>query len=179
MVCNHWCSSTGDVGEFERSVESIRALQITDAYDSRAVAYVVAGDMNDDITLPADTPKVFLWPPSGLPSLFSLGRDLFFPIDNGVFLPMQRGEAGQALKAVDAFQTDGDDATHVGGGRIDYLWTSAALRMRAAEVYDSNDEGLGGLPKAGDPLPKGTSAIASDHLPVFVDLEPIDALRSE
>ena len=171
-ICNHWWPTNDDEGEFVRSVESIRAMQVASAYDSAVVPYVVAGDINDDLADSPDVPPYFFELPSGLPAHYSLGRDLVLPIDNGAFVPLERGHGPQALKVADALQLDGSAATHVYGKRYDYVWLSAAVKFIAAEVYDSEDEGLGGgLPKAGSPLPRPTSAVASDHLLVFADVQ--------
>lgn len=42
-----------------------------------------------------------------------------------------------------------------------------------AEIYNSENEGLGGLAKVGDELASGVSLNASDHMPVFCDIEVI------
>ena len=171
MICNHWQSMFSDADEFRRSIESIRALQVGSNYDSRVIPYFIAGDMNDDLLDPPDTPVEFFQEPAGLPDEFHLGWDIVFPIANGAFLPFEEGEEAQALEVIDAFQLQGGDGTHGSGRRIDYLWRSDAVTFVAAEVYDSQDEDIGGgLAKHGDPLPPETSDIASDHLPVFADV---------
>ncbi len=74
---------------------------------------------------------------------------------------------------LDAKQVDGDYATRPASGRrLDYLFASPLISLQGAQVYTSTDEGkLGSLPLEGQPLPAPTSALASDHLPVFADLE--------
>ncbi|HEY3244836.1 MAG TPA: dockerin type I domain-containing protein, partial [Phycisphaerae bacterium] len=64
------------------------------------------------------------------------------------------------------------DDTYPGSQRrLDYIWRSDMVTVVGAEVYDSADEGYpGGLPKYGNPLPPGTSVLASDHLMVFADV---------
>jgi len=170
LICNHWQSMNDDADEFQRSIESIRAMQVADGYDSRVVPYFIAGDMNDDIVDPPDTPELFFQEPSGLPALFRLGQDIGFPVANGAFLPLQHGMGSQAVTVIDAWQLDGRDATHGSGRRLDYLWHSEAVSVVAAEVYDSEDEGMGGLRKHGEPLAPDVSETASDHLIVFADV---------
>ena len=76
-------------------------------------------------------------------------------------------------RMLDAKQVDGNYATRpTSGRRLDYLFASPLISLHGAQVYASTDEGkLGSLPLEGPPLPAPTSALASDHLPVFADLE--------
>jgi exonuclease III len=173
MITNHWKSGEEDSDEFRRSVEATRTMQVTSDYDSGVVPYFVVGDMNDDLLDSPDSPSQFTALPSGLPGTFSLGTDLTFPILNGVFKPLLAGAGAQDLTVVNARQKDNSDATRrASGRRIDYLWHSTAVTIVASEVYDSEDEGLpGGLTKYGSPLVSGTSDAASDHMPVFADIE--------
>ena len=177
LIGNHWKASSGDVNEFRRSIESIRAMQATDEHNSTTVPYLLLGDMNDSLGT-SHTPDPFTesWynTHSGeFPISYELGNDIVFPVDNGTFKPLQAGTGSQALTVIIAYQLDGGLTTMVSGSsRLDYIWHSDAVTVSGAEVYDSRDEGLpGGLPKYGSALPYGTSDDASDHLMVFADLE--------
>ncbi|NOX57309.1 MAG: endonuclease/exonuclease/phosphatase family protein [Planctomycetes bacterium] len=176
IIGNHWKSGTANVDEFRRSVEAFRTMQATLPYDSTTIPYILAGDLNDDINDSPDSPSEFFVIPSGAPIAYNLGNDIFFPISNGVFLPIQASTGSQRLNVIQAFQKDGSDATRPASGRrIDYLFRSNAMTLVGTEVYDSNDEGLpGGLVKFGAPLAAGTSATASDHLLVFADFDIAD-----
>ncbi len=169
---NHWKASNENTDEFRRSIESMRAMQTVAAFNSLLSPFFVVGDMNDDITEPPDSPAIFSAPPSGLPGSFALGSDIALPILNSAFFPLQNASGTANLNVINALQKDGSDVTFPASmRRLDYIWRSDANTLMGSQVYDSADEGLpGGLPLFGAPLPAGTSAIASDHLPVFADL---------
>lgn len=170
-ISNHWQSANEDAQEFQRSVESLRAMQVTALHDSRSVPYFLGADMNADISEPPPTPLWFTNLPPGLPGTFRLGSDIAFPVRNSTFEPFLSGEGEQEIQRVEAFQLDGQYATHENRFRLDYLWRSAAVLVVGAEIYDSRDENLGGgLAKYGAPLPTETSRTASDHLMVFADV---------
>ncbi len=177
VAINHWKAGTGDDNEFRRSIESIRSMQLFTAVDSAAIPYMIVGDMNDDISDSPDSPSQFSSEPAGLPISFNLGNDIFFPVANSVFLPFQTGTGADSISVVSAFQLvsqsgePSDSTRPASGRRLDYLWRSDAVTIVGTEVYDSRDEGAGGLPKAGAVLPSTTSATASDHLVVFADIE--------
>jgi endonuclease/exonuclease/phosphatase family metal-dependent hydrolase len=175
---NHWKAGFSDADEFRRSIESIRAMQTVEDLDSSLDAFLIVGDMNDDIADSPDDPSQFNSLPSGLPVSFELGNDISFPVINSVFNPLQSGTGSANLTVINALQLASQsseplDSTRPSSGRrLDYLWYSDAITLSGSEVYDSRDEGLGGggLPKVDPPLPSGTSATASDHLLVFADL---------
>ena len=178
VVTQHWKSGTGNDDEFRRSVESIRIGQALAALSSGVDAYVIAGDVNEESDGVPRTPNPLTSLPSGLPGAFSLGADLAAQlsgagIPNDPFGPLQLA-AGTDAVIVGALQRDGSDATRPSSGRrLDYLLVSEALDGPgvAAEVYDSEDEGLAGtLTLAGSPLAASASLAASDHFPVLVDL---------
>ncbi|MFQ5491960.1 MAG: endonuclease/exonuclease/phosphatase family protein [Phycisphaerae bacterium] len=172
IVGNHWKAGTGDNNEFRRSIESIRGMQALVGFDSAVVPFFIVGDMNDDLLDAPDSPSVFNSVPAGVPQSFSLGNDITFPVVNSVFNPMTSSSGVSHVTVANAFQVDGSDATRPASGRrLDYIWFSDAMLVSGTEVYDSQDEGLGGgLPKFGAPLAANTSAIASDHLVVFMDV---------
>ena len=92
--------------------------------------------------------------------------------------------AGQGMEMLAAFHEDTTiEGTYISNGRrLDYIfvseeiWTSP-LGLPAAEVYNSElDDGVGGLVKAGPPLPESTSSSASDHYALFADFHMVDAV---
>ena len=178
VVTQHWKSGTGNDDEFRRAVESLRIRQALQDLVSATDAYVILGDTNEESDSVPRTPNPFTSLPGGLPASFNLGTDLAAQllgagIENDPFAPLvATGGAGATL--VTALQLDGLDATRPASGRrLDYLAVSAAIAGAgvAAEVYDSQDAGLGGgLPKSGTPPGASASLDASDHLLVFADL---------
>ena len=179
-IVQHWKSGTANSDEFRRAVESIRVEQA--AMLGAIDLLIVAGDLNEEITATPSRP-VFTSLPSGLPALFVLGVDLAqalasVGIASKPFAPMVDG---LGLLAVPAKQLDGSETTRPSSGRrLDYVFIGTGYWAWAAEVFDSEDESLGGgLAKFGSALAPGTSAAASDHLPVFVDLSLPEACSAD
>lgn len=174
----HLKSGSRDSDEFRRTVDAVRAVQALGDVDPAFDRVLFCGDLNDDLNDGGNGPATFTSVPSGTPWSYDLGDDLWAQLEgpglaNDTFAPFR--DAG--LHAVDARQLDGDDATRPASGRrLDYVWvTEPLLDGLEAEVYDTWDEGLGGLPKAG-PVPTHSTLTAADHLPVVVDLRwPTDA----
>jgi len=169
VVVQHWKSGFDDDDEFRRAVDSLRTAQ---AADTGSPWVLAMGDVNQDIGEPPWSPDRFTSIPAGMPSGYQLGNDLSGAMGaDGI-----ANDAFQALHAVgldivDAQQLDGRYATRdASDRRIDYiLGTDAVLATAVGEVYDSRDEGPGGLEKAGEAPPRETSASASDHFPVLVE----------
>lgn len=176
LAIEHWKSGTTNADELRRAVESIRIAQAVAALDPATDAFIVMGDMNEEADSVPNSPLLFTSLPSGLPLSFSLGADLqALMTSQGISNdPFQYLNAAPQplLTTLPATQTDGSDATRLASGRrLDYLLASPMLVSGAqAEVYDSADEGLAGLPKYGAPLTASASTDASDHLLVFADL---------
>lgn len=180
----HLKALSGANNEFRRAIEGLRAGEDIDAYiaaNPTHTDYVVLGDFNADVGSTQTT--TFNSLPSGLPTSYSLGTDITFPVPYAVF-PRDAFEiAGDGMVMLDAFHEDSANRNTfiTSSGRLDYLFASSPLAsnaqgVAAAEVYNSvQDDGIGGLPKAGSPLPAGTSAAASDHYLVFADLYMADA----
>lgn len=170
VVGQHWKSGFELIDEFRRVLESIRSVQ---AAESRGPdAFIVLGDMNAELDDPAPSVPVWEYVPSGEPFDFSLGEDiaamLDSGIDNDVFAPLF--DAG--LEVVDALQLDGRDGTREESGRrIDHIFVSSEVEVKASEVYDARDESFGGVPKAGEAPDRDATLDASDHFPVLVDIE--------
>lgn len=180
----HLKAAGGSTNEFRRAVEGIRAGNDIDAYldaNPGHTEYIVLGDFNADVNQSQTTQITSL--PGGLPSSYSLGSDISFPIPYAVFPRDAFEVAGSGMVMLDAFHEDSaTENTFIGSsGRLDYIFVSSALASNAggvavAEVYNSvRDDGIGGLTKTGDPLDPGISSAASDHYLVFADMHMADA----
>jgi hypothetical protein len=133
--------------------------------------FIVLGDFN-----PSSINATFTELPSDLPGSYVLGNDITFPVSYSVD-PLPYFTTPGAVKAL-AFQLDGSTSTFntvfPGGPELDLILVSPAITARPmfTEIYNSaldltNGQGL---PKSGSPLAADTSAIASDHYPVFADI---------
>ncbi|GIK15056.1 MAG: hypothetical protein BroJett003_00200 [Planctomycetota bacterium] len=178
LVTEHWKSGTADADEFRRAVESLRAAQAVGDLDTDVDAFVILGDMNEEIDSVPRSPDPFTQVPGGMPTNWRLGNDLRTILNaqgirNDPFIYLTSA-SGPEVTALEARQKDGRDATRDSSGRrLDYILVSALLSGYdpPSEVYDSRDEGLGGgLAKCGSALSSGTSAAAADHFIVFTDL---------
>ena len=179
----HHKSSDGSIDKFRRAIEAQRISQDVVAYladHPDHVEYVLTGDMNDDVR-DSQTPAQFASQPSGAPAAYALGTDIVFPVPYAVFPTDRYADAGHGLLRVPAFwEGTATPITRPASGRqLDYVFLSPALMISPlgapqSEVYYSDVDAGYGLPKWGDPLPSGTSLAASDHLPVFVDIQMAD-----
>lgn len=181
----HHKALSGSKNEFRRSVEGYRTAEDIDAYlaeNPGCTEYVVLGDFNDDVDQ-SQTDQFFSLP-SGLPSSYQLGADISFPVPYRTFPRDAYEVSGGGMKMLEAFHEDSSiDTTFVNSsGRLDYIFASDTIQAHplgggSAEVYNSaRDDGVGGLPKAGLPLPASTSATASDHYLIFADIQLQDAV---
>lgn len=177
LITQHWKASSNTSDYFRRAVESVRIAQSLEAVDVDRDAYIVMGDINEEIHSVPRTPNPFFSIPSGMPSGWRLGSDLAqvlatTGIVNDPFYHLSRMD-GPAMTALFARQTNGSFTTRPESGRrLDYILTSPAItgRLPVGEVFNSVNEALPGLPKFGAALPSGTSLIASDHYLVFADI---------
>jgi len=175
---HHKAGTSSGIDEFRRAIEARRIVEDVQAFQAANPGddhIVVLGDFNDD---PGQTQTFqFFSEPSGGPNCFDLGNDVTFPVDYSDFPHDRYAPAG--VTALTVFQEDSSiDATFPGSGsEIDYIFVSDAilnssLGSPAGEIYNSaRDDGVGGLPKVGSPLPTGTSTAATDHLLVFADIQ--------
>lgn len=171
--------------EFRRAVEAYRIVQ--DVLRERAEHpdrpdQIVMGDMNDDIARdkdPLQAPQTgsFGTLPDSLPKNIVFGKDLPSPLSYRAFPIDAYCKMNSSLSAVEAFREGTSDSrTHLYTQyRLDYLFVSDTIRgldgkRPVGEIYYSETDRGGGFPKAGSPLPPGTSLEASDHYPVFADL---------
>lgn len=179
----HLKASSGGVNEFRRGIEGRRTLSNLVAYlqsNPLYTEYAIVGDFNQDEGVSQTASFSSL--PTGLPASYSLGSDVVFPVPYRLF-PTDRFSEGD-LQPLHLYQEDSTtiDDTYGTGGRLDYVLLSREIRESpyaapVGEIYNSTrDDGVGGLPKYGSPLPSTTSSTASDHLLVFADFHLIDAL---
>lgn len=169
VVTNHWKSDFYDIDVFRRAVDGYRTAQA--AVAMAATVTLVCGDVNEELDeVAALSPATWTSQPTGAPSDFRLGDDLVSllrgdGLPNDPFEPLLAG----GFTVVDALQLDTRDATRDDSGRrLDYCFVQGATAV--GEVYDSRDDDGSGLPKVGSPPARETSAAASDHFPVIVDL---------
>lgn len=173
------------VDEFRRAVEALRVARDIErvvAEEPDRAGWIVIGDMNDDPARcedPARAPQsaAFAAPPEGLPRSFVLGPDIPFPLPYRVFPLHAYRDAGPGFHPVDATREGSDSrVTHLYTNyRLDYILVCDAFRSPdggrpLGEVYHSDWEAGGGLPKSGERPPPGSSGSASDHYIVFADL---------
>ncbi len=179
LLAVHAKSGQDDVDFFRRQVEFVRLGQAVADVRQRhpGEPVVVMGDFNENTDDPA-IGMVFDQIPADLPPSYSLGSDIGLPLTYDPFYTI----AAAGLTRVEATH---EDSARIGtwnvsaaseGIRIDYVWLDGP-ELVSAVVYDAcRDDGVdeppGGqwLPLAGDPVPCEASALASDHVPVVVDL---------
>lgn len=169
FVTAHLKSGGGLADRFRRSIEFRRladylSAQALDASDN----FIILGDLN-----PSGADKVFTDFPSAMPSTYSLGADISFPVTYSSDVTSYFGHP--VPSQLDPRQLDDVASTIDSGNVLDFILVSPGLAGRPyqTEIYNSaldvsNDDGLS---KSGSPLASGTSADASDHYPVFVDLQ--------
>jgi len=152
---------------FRRAVEMERVKNYLDSESlDGSDNVIVLGDFNL-----LGSPQIFNSLPPGLPSTYSLGSDISFPV-RYFSDPVSYFTAYPLLNPMPVQQDGVTNSTFNGGSVLDFIVVSQALLDRAPvlEVYNSELEGsFPGLPKSGAPLPSGTSAEASDHYAIFGD----------
>lgn len=175
--------------QFRRAIEARRIVQDIDSYRMANPGhdeFVMLGDLNDDIFSAAAQAVSFSSIPSLTSSTYQLGADIQFPVEYRSFPDDRYASAGGGLYRLDLRQQNGVSRSTrpVSGRTLDYLLVSSALKNSplgspSGEVFHSQWEAqFAGLRKAGEPLSAGTSPSASDHLPVFADLQMDDATPS-
>ncbi|MEO0600891.1 MAG: endonuclease/exonuclease/phosphatase family protein [Myxococcota bacterium] len=175
-ITTQHCKAGFDLDDaFRRTLDTRRLGQA--AQRVPADRTVAMGDLNADLAeLQSEPPSPSRWtfPPGGLPPELVIGDDVEailggegLPNDPFVLLD------GFGLTVVDAVQPDGRSASRDSGRLIDYVLVGDGLRASASEIFDSRDESFDdGITKAGEPLERPVSRLASDHFPVVVDLRP-------
>lgn len=169
----HLKSGTTAQERFRRAVEMKRVVGY---FASQGLTnddnFILLGDFN-----PSSTNRTFTALPTDLPTTFSLGADLTFPITYSTN-PLTYFTSNVPTK-LSALQLNGSPSTYdtsrTNGPTLDLILVSSAIagRPHATEVYNSTFDTSNslGLPKSGSPLAATTSALASDHYAVFADLE--------
>ncbi|HMP72159.1 MAG TPA: hypothetical protein PKE55_02745 [Kiritimatiellia bacterium] len=173
-----------DINQFRRAVETLRIINDIDQYRTAHtghVAYIVLGDMNADVfTQPQSVSFSESWfndNQASLPASYQLGEDIEFPVAYAWFPDERYADGHHAVHRSFMTQADGnglysfEDNSFI--SRLDYIYLSPALAeaLPVGEIYNSHHDGtFPGLPKGGTPLPANTSGVASDHLPIFIDI---------
>lgn len=172
VVALHLKSGQEDLDWFRRQVEVERVAQAVALYREQYPGdpMVVMGDLNENVGDPA-LGSVFTGTPPGLPASYELGSDIELPLEYQPFTRMQGLGFGMASATQEGTSRD---ETWSDAVRLDYVFHASA-ELVGAEVYNACRDQGGGLPKAGSPLPcavsdPDSSAAASDHFPVVVDL---------
>jgi endonuclease/exonuclease/phosphatase family metal-dependent hydrolase len=171
VIANHWKSGSANSDELRRVADAQRGADLLDRYVGLPVLFL--GDLNAQVTDGVQYPAAFTSLPTGLPSSYRLAVDLSTQMGSGgivndPFLPL-----APYVSVVEATQFDGDLSTReVSGRRIDYIFASPELSDSAVgEVYNCAQEGLPSLlAYAGSALAPELCALASDHLPVVVEV---------
>ena len=178
----HNKAMSGSANEFRRAIEVRRAVSNIVAWseaDASHTEYAILGDFNDDVS--ETQTDSFASLPSGLPSDYTLGGDVVFPVAYRLYPTERCGEID--LNELHPYQEDSAvDDTYETGARLDYLYFSSDLMENpngqpVCEIYNSaRDDGAGGLAKYGSPLPPATSTNASDHYLLYADINLMDLL---
>ncbi len=178
----HHKSGATSIDKFRRAIEAYRISQNVDAYlaaNPNNVEYMLVGDLNDDIR--DNQTAQYTNQPSGAPAEYVLGSDIVFPVLYSKFPTDRYADAGLGFEHLLAYwEATTTPITRVASGReLDYVFLSPALAHSSlgapqGEIYYSAMDLGDGLPKWGDPLPADTSVTASDHLPIFVDIQMTD-----
>ncbi|MES2923812.1 MAG: endonuclease/exonuclease/phosphatase family protein [Verrucomicrobiota bacterium] len=176
LVAAHLKSGSEASDLFQRTIELRR---LTNYLTAQGLAsgdnFLVMGDFNL-----SSNPRTFASiPASGLPGSFSLGADITFPIS--YFTDPTLYFSNPSVTRILPRQLDNSTVTFPSSGStIDVFLGSGIIGSRPlrTEIYNSalDTSNSAGLPKAGAPLAAGTSATASDHLPLFGDFELDPAL---
>ena len=183
MIWNeHHKSGATSIDKFRRAIEAYRISQDVDAYlaaNPNNIEYMLVGDLNDDIR--DNQTAQYTNQPSGAPDEYVLGSDIVFPVLYSKFPTDRYTDAGLGFEHLPAYwEATTTPITRVASGReLDYVFLSPALMNSLlgapqSEVYYSAMDLGDGLPKWGYPLPAATSVAASDHLPIFVDIQMAD-----
>jgi endonuclease/exonuclease/phosphatase family metal-dependent hydrolase len=173
ILALHLKSGTTLEDRFRRAVEMKRIVGYLASKGFTANDnFIILGDFN-----PSSTNKTFTELPSGLPTTFSLGSDLTFPITYSTNpltyftnpIPSKL-DPRQLNNSVSTY-----DTTTTTGPTLDLFLVSPAIagRPHSQEVYNStlDTSNSTGLPKNGTPPTADSSVLASDHYSVFADLE--------
>lgn len=170
LIGAHLKSSDATEDRFRRAIELKRMGNFLSSSPlTQDDNYIIMGDFNM-----VGANRTFTTLPTTLPSNYSLGSDVSFPVTytgNPVVYLTTPG-----VTRLDPRQVNGSAVTYPSSGNVlDLMMVSPALagRNHATEVYNSalDTSNSSGLVKAGDPLPASTSTDASDHFALIGDFE--------
>ncbi|MEP4078266.1 endonuclease/exonuclease/phosphatase family protein [Haloferula sp.] len=172
IVSAHIKSGGGSVDRFRKAIEIQR---LAGFFESEGITdedpFVILGDFN-----PSGADKDFSmtdYMGYTFPLSYSLGGDVTFPVSYTKSLSPYFSTVAPVLQ--DPRQLDGSAATFDTGSVLDLLLVSPSIAGRpiASEIYNSvlDDSNETGLMKSGSPLDDTVSLEASDHYPLFADIE--------
>ncbi len=170
LIAAHLKSSDATEDRFRRAIELKRMGNfLSSSTLTQDDNYIIMGDFNM-----VGANRTFTTLPTTLPSTYSLGSDVSFPVTytgNPVVYLTAPG-----VTRLDPRQLSGSAVTYPSSGNVlDLMMVSPALagRNHATEVYNSalDTSNSSGLVKAGNPLPASTSTDASDHFALIGDFE--------
>lgn len=169
IISGHLKSGTTTSDRFRRTVEMKR---LTGFLAAKGLTtddnFIIMGDFN----LSSNNTTFTTLPPD-LPASYDLGGDIDLPISYSTNPISYFSSPG--VTRITPRQLNNSTSTFQSGSTIDLFLVSPAIAGRplATEVYNStlDTSNLTGLAKAGQPLPAGTSAAASDHYAIFGDFE--------
>lgn len=173
IISTHIKAGTLTVDRFRKAVEMRRlAVYLSGSGLTADDNFIILGDFNL-----SSNNLSFFSAPDNLPNSYSLGDDIIFPVSYSTN-PLSYFQA-PAVVRLDPRHLNGSPSTFntatTSGGVLDLVLVSPAIAGRplASEIYNSDLDTSNalGLRKAGNPLPAATSAIASDHYAIFVDVE--------
>jgi endonuclease/exonuclease/phosphatase family metal-dependent hydrolase len=170
IIAAHLKAGTSAQEKFRRALEMKRLVgHLSTAGMTNDDNFVILGDFN-----PSSSNTTYTALPIDLPASFDLGADIVFPVSYSTN-PLAYFTSPTAVK-LDPRQLNGSKVTRPASGTtLDLFLVSPAIGGRPlfSEIYNSalDVSNSTGLPKAGDPLADNTSALASDHLAVIVDME--------
>lgn len=164
------CGETGGDEQYVRAVELARLRQALPEFVSPGEPVVIMGDFNlvakDDFSYENGR-----FTGIDYPLMAWADADGYF-VPEGIF----KLDARHAGPGGETWTWRG--SSRYPPGALDHIMANAAARAGgvAVEVFDVQKDaaGIAGLPKAGPPLPVGSS-YGSDHLPIFADLQLADA----
>lgn len=185
LVAVHLKQGDTRADEFRRGVEALRVREFLAAggWSGASRHVLVLGDMNEEINEPQTASFRTVGVSGGaafgdgseLPASYVLGPGVPDPLPYAGF--PASAFAPNGLSVVAATQTDGvTDRTYTfaGNSRLDYALVGGLTRAGGAvraEVYHSGRETVGdGLPKFPALPDPALSLMASDHLPLVVDM---------
>lgn len=175
VVTSHFKSGYDNEDEFRRSIDAIRIGQAAAQYGDRTL---ITGDFNaqlvDDGT---ESPSTWSSVPSGPPSSYELGSDLQALLDGDGISNVVYGHLS-SHRVQDAARDSGREGTRPtdtnrDGRRIDHILVGPGLQdvsAQGAVYFSQEDEGGPTVPWIGEPAPRESSELASDHLPVVIEL---------